>query len=498
MKKILIRSGMVPFKQVSIEEMLSKNILGSNVGNLVYAYSIYKTLMIEAETEFVPTYYKYNYTKEEIDVINHEFKCFIIPLADAVRKDFVKEMRGLTRLVKKLTIPCYIIGMGVRAPYDFDKERNLSYSFDQDVKEFLKAILEKSSIIGVRGEITASYLKYLGFREEVDFTVIGCPSMYMFGSDGIKVRNVKITSDSTVAFNENTLTLDEPSAFIRRNVKKFKEYYFIPQHIREARIMYAGVPYNESLPEGFPKRITDDIYREGRCRFFGDVPTWISFLKQIDFCFGSRLHGNIMSTLAGTPSILIPFDARARELAEYHQLTHVPYKQIDSKTDIFDLIERVDFHSPEKCQKKNFEHYIDFLDKNDIEHIYRRKYNEQNPFEQKMRKVQLSPALISITQSDASEVARRLDWFSEMQQKKMDDLRKIKGELQKEKDSLEKEFLKAEEKLKQLEIEKEEQKKIIKDQERKLNYKSIKVTMKIRDGVAKTGIVKAMKNFKGI
>lgn len=50
-----------------------------------------------------------------------------------------------------------------------------SFPFDEDVKEFIKAVLDRSAKVGIRGEITASYLKRLGFREEIDFTVMGCP-----------------------------------------------------------------------------------------------------------------------------------------------------------------------------------------------------------------------------------------------------------------------------------------------------------------------------------
>lgn len=49
--------------------------------------------------------------------------------------------------------------------------------------KFVKAILNKSAILGLQGEITAAYLRKLGFTEEKDFTVIGCPVVFMNGDE---------------------------------------------------------------------------------------------------------------------------------------------------------------------------------------------------------------------------------------------------------------------------------------------------------------------------
>lgn len=493
MRKILIRSGIMPFDKVPFDTMIRENRLGSNVGNLVYAYSIYKTLWDE-DTEFILTKYRYNYSEEEIEQLNQECTCFIIPLADAIRQDFVKEMKGLTRLVKALHIPCFVIGIGVRAPYE--PEKNFCYSFDGTVKDFLKAVLEKSSIIGVRGKITADYFSRLGFKEETDFTVIGCPSMYMFGRHGIHILDKIINFNSTVCYNENVLTTDEISDFIRKNATKFREYYFIPQQVKELKIMYAGIPYKEKLPEGFPHNITDEVYVNGKSLFFGSVPSWIEFMKKIDFCFGSRLHGNIVATLAGTPSILFPFDARARELADYHNLTNVPYNKVNENTGILELIDKIDFHSPEKCQSSNFDHYIDFLNKNRIDHIYKKNSKIGDAFERQVRQRANMLPLQSITQVTAYEIAERLQIYNEWQyevkdkEKKSTDTRisQLKLELKEKK-------IQNEEKIAELYRIIQEKDELIKYQNRKLNYKSIKAIMYLRDELEKAGILKKIKGL---
>ncbi|WP_047596347.1 polysaccharide pyruvyl transferase family protein, partial [Salmonella enterica] len=81
-----------------------------------------------------------------------------------------------TQLIRKLKIPVIVTGVGLRANYE--PQLDEGFSFDEDVTNFVKAVLEKSAQIGVRGQITADYLKKLGFNAELDFRVIGCPSLY--------------------------------------------------------------------------------------------------------------------------------------------------------------------------------------------------------------------------------------------------------------------------------------------------------------------------------
>ena len=167
-------------------------------------------------------------------------------MADAVRADFVREMKGLTKLVKSLKIPCFVIGIGVRAPYE--PEVDFSYSFDDVVREFLKAVLEKSAIIGVRGWITADYLSRLGFKEERDFTIIGCPSMYTFGGNGIKIRESVINSDSVVYL------LDSNDYVARTFIPGGKgEIQEQAKYLLESLIIDG--PKNNSIPNGFRQLI---------------------------------------------------------------------------------------------------------------------------------------------------------------------------------------------------------------------------------------------------
>lgn len=440
MKNIYVRAGMSPFESFTADKILLDNSIGTNIGNFLYLFGTLRNL-VQEDTVITPSYYRLNHTKEDIDRINQECDCFLIPLADAFRPDFQNELRFLTRLVEQLKIPCVVTGVGLCAPYHANKDQ--SYPFDEDAKAFVKAVLNKSAKIGVRGEITSAYLSHLGFREGIDHTPIGCPSLYMKGPK-LQIREANITPDSFVCYNTTLTTPDNVHEFVHRSLTQFHDVHFVPQVRHELKLMYLGAPYVCDANPLYPTRITDEVYSGNQSRFFLNVPTWIEYMKGADFCFGTRLHGNVSAMLAGTPSILLAKDARVRELAEYHDMTRIPTEEIDEKTDIWDLIAKVDFHQAEKCHYANYTHFIDFLEENHLSpHRQDPAHMEELPFEKRMKDVELEPPITSIAVCSMDEMARRFEAYWPKQEQRLKQmntetkaLRKEKKDLQSEKKKL--------------------------------------------------------------
>ncbi|MCR2033208.1 polysaccharide pyruvyl transferase family protein [Anaerofustis stercorihominis] len=369
MKKILMRAGMAPWDRFSPWDMLVYDYFGTNLGNYMYAHSIWRALDTGNDVEIDADYYRSNADKAK--KINSNYDYFIIPMADAFRNDF--NLEKYTELVKKVKIPCILIGVGLRAPYEPNLEKG--FEFDNRVRDFVSAVLDKSAMIGVRGQITADYLTKLGFREGVHHTVIGCPSLYMHGKE-LYIRDTEINEQSKICINASSVANAEVCSFIERNMRELQNGYYIPQTLKELRLLLTGIKYPHNPKHVYPDTLSHPVFQEDRVRFFMNTTEWIHFLRDADLTFGARLHGNIAATLAGCPSILFTKDSRTRELSEYHGLTAVRDKEIKSNTDLFELASKMDFHKVSKNQKRNFEHYIDFLDKNGLNHIYK---NGQEP-----------------------------------------------------------------------------------------------------------------------
>lgn len=400
---------MTPFDNFNPSKVIGENSIGGNSGNLVYAYSVYRALMTE-DTKIDSTYYRLDYSEKEIEKINEKYDCFVIPLADAFRDSYANSLRAIARIVRMLKIPTIVVGVGLRAPFEPDLAKG--FPFDDAVKEFMDAVLEKSAIVGVRGQITSDYLTRLGYIEGKHHMVIGCPSMYMYGRD-LNIRDTKITKDSLVCMNNSAISPKNVLDFLDRSSHEFSNLYFIPQRLNELKMEYFGIPNpKDQNKPNYPHNIDHYLYDEDRVRFFINFREWNRFLSKADFSFGARMHGNISSVVSGTPSLIIPKDARMRELSEYHNLTRVASGDIKKDTNIWDLIEKADFKAPCKNQYKNFDNYRDFLNLNGLDNIF---INEDNPidtpFDKKIEEAKLQPAVTTYNSCSRDEQIMRTDEY---------------------------------------------------------------------------------------
>ncbi|MED3652369.1 polysaccharide pyruvyl transferase family protein [Heyndrickxia sporothermodurans] len=408
MKKILVRSGMSPLDTFSADEIIKRNSIGNNVGNLIYAYSIFRNLTTD-DVELVSDYYGQN--PNNADMINEKYDAYVFPLANAIRKSFIPTLNRYTALIEKLTIPVYVIGLGMQFSYEPNISERRSY--DGDVKRFVKAVLEKSNMLGLRGQITSDYLSHLGFKEGRDHQVIGCPSMYTFGNN-IKIRELKLNDSSSISVNMTPTADQRVLKFLNDLSPKYNNLNFVPQDMDELLLTYAGAPLlgpsvNSEL-ENYPNSLHSHIFKNGKVKYFLNAPTWIEYMKTIDLSIGTRLHGNVVATLAGTPSITIPIDARMRELSEYHNFPRVTEEEISENTHLEELVEKVDFHSVEKSHQKNYDNFISFLAKNGIDHIYdKNAEGVKHPLEVQLESIQLQQPIGPITACPLDEMRKRLE-----------------------------------------------------------------------------------------
>lgn len=413
MKKILVRSGMRPTDSFSAEEILTKDRTGYNNGNLAYQYSIFRTLWKEDVELFSDGYFA---NPNLADEINETYDAYIIPLADAFREDFRWMLRAYTHLIKRLTIPVYVIGVGLRAPYE--PKLGEAFIFDEDVKAFVSAVLEKSGQIGLRGEITSEYLTKLGFKEGVDHRVIGCPSLYTFGRE-LKIRSLDLHKNSPIAINASPVALETSIEFLNKVTAQYSNYNFIPQLYDELFLTYAGGPGVVSDISNYPTSIASKYYQEGKVKYFTSMQAWLDEMKRTSFSIGSRLHGNVTATIVGTPNISFVQDARMRELAAYHQLPHVTAEALTSFNNLEELLEKVDIHSAEKVQAANFDNYLDFLDYNEIDHIYEADKNRKDaPMDSFLKDVEFSKGIVPITACSKEEIFQRLAQVTEIVKEK--------------------------------------------------------------------------------
>lgn len=397
-KRILVRAGFNPQVNYTPNDFLTRNLVGDNVGNLMFAYGVMNVLWTE-DTQVDQVYDK-SFSDKEAQHINEYYDCLVLPMADAFRADFVWQLKAWTRLIKLLSIPVVVIGIGLRTTYEPELDRD--FVFDDVVKDFVKAVLDHSSMLGLRGEITGKYLGKLGFIEDRDYVPIGCPSLYTYGED-VVMKRILPKEDlfkGKCIFNLNTWAISHYedvvstiNSFIIEEIRKFPDHYLIQQKIHEFKDMYLG-KFQRGLKQTYIQDTNNEdelklLHIENRVKVFLNVPSWIRFCRDADFFIGNRFHGSVAAILAGCPHVFLPFDGRTRELAEYHSITHLTPAEIKGNKSILDYFDTLDFHSFEKRHKNNFENYLEFLAKNGLGsyHIFNKQKNYEmgtSPMERTM------------------------------------------------------------------------------------------------------------------
>jgi hypothetical protein len=367
MPQILIRAHKNPFTVADADTTYRQNLIGNNTGNLVFSQAVYRLLSAAGAT--VETS---GLARSHPRVINSRFDHVVIPLANAFRSTYIETLDALSNLIEQLTIPVTVLGVGSQA--SLKGVYKGADTVDPATTRFVRAVLNQSPSIGVRGEHTRDYLKSLGFGDE-HVKVIGCPSMFMYGP-GLKVdpKVESLSYDSPIAFNVSPY-VPEMGPLSLYAAKHFPNLVYMAQNIQTLELMlYGSYPkgkrMNAMAASGAPITLDHPLIRSDRVRFFLDPKTWFEHLAQYDFSFGTRIHGNIAALLAGTPALLLAHDSRTLELAEYHEIPHRTITSIEDDADAISLYAECDWNRLNKAHPDRWDTFASFLGEHRLTHVY--------------------------------------------------------------------------------------------------------------------------------
>ncbi|MFE9623146.1 polysaccharide pyruvyl transferase family protein [Streptomyces sp. NPDC006527] len=406
MKRILLRSGKSPFDVLPVEEALHRDVIATNSGNLIFsdaAHKILTTPNVEVFSNGMRT------DAAAAGKINDEYDAFVVPLANAFRPTFEPALQRLTRLIGKLKIPVVVLGVGAQFGVTYDPTR--LKAMEPSVRAFCAAVLEHSASIGVRGEFTEKYLNDMGFK---DVEVIGCPSMFMFGERlTVEKRAATLTTDARVAVNGSHTAVRGGGLhkIINRAHARYPNLLYIGQNLTDARQLHWR---DLNSPAGrmteMPTHPDHPMYQEGKVRVYVDPATWIGDLRDYDYSFGSRIHGNIAALLAGTPATVLAFDSRTLELCRYFEIPHRLLSEVPPDLDPAELYEEADFGPLTGNHRERFDRFTAFLDKNGLENTFTHG-DGGKAFEKKLRSLPFPPGVRPWTDVDLDSLTSRFGWL---------------------------------------------------------------------------------------
>ena len=388
MKRILLRSPKDPFEVVSPRTVFGHNLIGNNAGNLVFIQATHRILAargVEIETD------DFMGGARRAAVVNERFDVCVIPLANSFRISYESGLRRMIRFIEQLTIPVVILGVGAQS--------NEHFSFDYQkpieplVRQFVSAVLDRGPSIGVRGEMTAEYLRKLGFS---DIEVIGCPSMFLHGDHlSVEKRQPTLERSANVSINVSPY-VTAMGPIVMSHLDRYPNLTYIPQDLDTLGLLIRGddSASTDGHPGPMPFHVSHPLFEQGKVRFYVEPWPWMNDLAGADFSFGTRIHGNIAALLAGTPAYVFAHDSRTLELARYFRIPHRLMSQVPADIDAADLHEEADFSEMNSGHAARFATFVNYLGRHGVGHVFA-DGEDPGAFDRRIAATDFPPAVIS-------------------------------------------------------------------------------------------------------
>lgn len=329
---------------------------GNNSGNMLFTEAVYRQI---PGTEHIG----FNFNPESV---RERFDSILIPASNWV--NWKQDWGWLADLLEKTQLPICIIGLGTQLD-----GRNIN-EVPQGTIRLLKLLDERGSTIGVRGDFTAEIINSLGIK---NISVLGCPSIFSDGKTP-NIRKLENIDNLRLAFGPTRYGLSSDDF----SNKKHREMY--QYAINNASSLYFQSEsfeialLNRENTRDLDNRAVEyygvkDIFELKtklleKGKFHSSLAHWISDVKRDDFYIGTRIHGVVSSTLAGTPSILITHDKRTEELADYMAVPciHIDDFNLNDINDFSYINSVLDTERFLRRCTRNIEYLHQFYNNNDI------------------------------------------------------------------------------------------------------------------------------------
>lgn len=238
------------------------------------------------------------------DEINEKFDMIIYPMANIFLKEFSANLDKLSDFFEKIKIPVYVISCGAQAD-SYDDLDDLVRLIGSVSKRFISTIYNTGGQFALRGWFTAEFFKKLGLDNPA---VVGCPSLFQLGRN-LKIEKKKVDlSHFKPSFNgkfgatKDYLNQFENSVFYDQDL--FYNYLYNPNYYSGSSIRKDCLKFlkSNSYSLDIAKLIAND-----RLKLIADMWDWQNsfYSENIDFSFGSRIHGSVIALLSGIPAVVV-------------------------------------------------------------------------------------------------------------------------------------------------------------------------------------------------
>lgn len=292
--------------------------------------------------------------KMTFDYINSTYDFIIAPMANIFSTGYVDVLNNLANYFSCIKIPTYVIACGIQV-----KSYNEIHQLSKDIKEpayrFIQSIYSTGGEFALRGQSTKKFFDYVCENTAI---VTGCPSMFQLDSNlvidfsKLKKRNLKIAVNGDIDIYHQISKQYQCEFFDQH------EYYQLLYDINLETVNF------QALIKLVKNYGYDTIYNviENKIHLFFDMNAWWNYLQNnhFDVTIGTRIHGTIMSILAGIPALLVVIDERTKEMADFFSIPYIEYKDFHV-LQIRQLIDELDYNEFNRtfsCKYYSFEKFL--------------------------------------------------------------------------------------------------------------------------------------------
>lgn len=360
MKKV----GIVGIDLTNLPNVKGKDALdasGNNFGNMLFTNAAYQQIYNALHIGF-----KWDPAK-----VREQCSSIFIPAANWIN---IKQDWGwLADLIEETDLPCTVVGLGAQIDTLEDVK-----AIPLGTKKLLSVIAERSTGIGVRGDFTAQVVRDCGLS---NIEVLGCPSIFTFGHVP-KLRNVVANEVSRIGVGptryvlnkiNDTNRLDKQRLLYQFAIREASSIYYQSEQYEIQELARENLRDNEqdALAQSYygisnQSKLSNALLEKGK--YHTSLSSWLADVRKDDVYVGTRIHGAIASTLAGTPPLLITHDNRTRELAETMAVPCVDINNfcISSLFDLPELINSLDYDKYTRRSELNFKKLYKFYLNNNL------------------------------------------------------------------------------------------------------------------------------------
>lgn len=262
-----------------------------------------------------------------VEYANDHNAIFVLSAANFIQYDGLSEKRrrsyqSLEHSLAKLKVPLIVLGLGAQAPRKWNPT---THTLPDEAVSLLQFLSERAELVSLRGRFSEQVANH--FTDGGNFVVTGCPSFYQSPSAFSDLKNeLSHPSGGRPSFSltnfgkpaERSLFVDAlRSGHIWIDVRR-------PEATDTNRWLRSMNTANDDPLPGCVRavpRVSISALAQGGHQHFDQSSDWIEYCRtHVNFSYGTRLHANMATLLAGKPAIWLTHDQRTIEATEYFNL----------------------------------------------------------------------------------------------------------------------------------------------------------------------------------